>query len=179
MFIGAAAISALMLVLFAISFRARRPRVGERVWSLWLGVGFSLSVLAVLVGWGLFVGEQQTVRGGDALRVQAHASQWQWRFTQPGPDGPLTTTDRLYIPAGQPVVVEITSEDVIHSFWVPRLAGKMDAIPGHTNLLRIEADAPGVFDGLCAEFCGLEHSTMRFDVMAYEPGQFPVTEEQP
>jgi cytochrome c oxidase subunit 2 len=70
------------------------------------------------------------------------------------------------------VDVHIRSEDVIHSFWVPRLAGKMDAIPGHVNVLRIQVDQPGVYRGVCAEFCGLEHATMSFEVRAHPGGDY-------
>lgn len=133
----AVAVSALMAGLFALGFRAPRE-VAERVWTHWLGLGFTLAVLTALVAWGLWVGERQTVRDTDGMVVQAEARQWAWTFTQPGPDGaPVSTENRLYIPAGQRVIVEITARDVIHSFWVPRLAGKMDAIPGHVNRLAI------------------------------------------
>ncbi|WP_415639363.1 cytochrome c oxidase subunit II, partial [Paracoccus nototheniae] len=102
--------------------------------------------------------------------VQAEAQQWGWRFVQPGPDGaPVETEGVLYVPAGQPFDVAITAQDVIHSFWVPQLGGKMDAIPGHRNLHRLTADRPGIYEGLCAEFCGLGHSAMRFTVVAYDP----------
>ena len=67
----------------------------------------------------------------------------------------------------------VTSRDVIHSFWIPRLAGKIDAIPGHANVLRIQADAPGRFEGLCAEFCGVGHPGMRFQVVAHPAADFP------
>ncbi|MGR3451631.1 MAG: hypothetical protein ACU0HS_14460 [Paracoccus sp. (in: a-proteobacteria)] len=81
----------------------------------------------------------------------------------------MTTQGVLYVPAGRPFDVAITSSDVIHSFWVPRLGGKMDAIPGHRNVHRLMANAPGTYEGLCAEFCGLGHSFMNFNVVAYDP----------
>ena len=64
----------------------------------------------------------------------------------------------------------VTSRDVIHAFWIPRLAGKIDVIPGHVNVLRIQADAPGRYEGLCTEFCGLGHAGMRFDVVVASGG---------
>ena len=79
------------------------------------------------------------------------------------------TRDVLHIPAGRPVDVEITTADVIHSFWVPRLAGKLDAIPGHVNVLRIEADGPGEFKGVSAEFNGTGYLAHRFRVIAHDP----------
>jgi cytochrome c oxidase subunit 2 len=76
--------------------------------------------------------------------------------------------NELHIPVGRPVVVDMVSEDVIHSFWVPKLGGKMDMIPGRTNRLKLQADKAGVYGGQCAEFCGGAHSLMGFVVVAHE-----------
>ncbi len=80
--------------------------------------------------------------------------------------------NELHIPLGRPVVVDMVSEDVIHSFWVPKLGGKMDMIPGRTNRLKLQADKAGVYGGQCAEFCGGAHSLMGFVVVAHEPGDW-------
>lgn len=175
MLAGAALITAFVLMLVVIAWhRPGGDGAGERVWTMGLGVGFTMSVLVVLVGYGLWVGERLLPRDDGTLRVSAIGRQWGWEFTQPGPDGvPITTQDVLYVPAGRPFDIEITSTDVIHSFWVPRLGGKMDAIPGRVNVARLTADAPGVHEGLCAEFCGIGHSVMRFTVIVYAPGDFP------
>ena len=99
---------------------------------------------------------------------------WAWHFEYP--DRPeWGRTKDLHIPAGRPVDVTITSSDVIHSFWVPRLAGKIDAIPGRANTLRIEADRPGRYGGTCAEFCGTGHTGMSFDVIAHPPATYEKT----
>lgn len=176
MLAGAAVLTALVLGLVALGFRAPSSRpVSPRFWALGMGVAMPLAVLTVLVGAGLWMGERMQARPGpDVVTVQAHARQWAWQFVQPGPDGqPLTTENVLFLPAGQPVHVQITSQDVIHSFWVPRLGGKMDAIPGHQNVLRIQADVPGRYEGLSAEFSGVGYGEMRFVVHAYAPGQWP------
>lgn len=175
MLIGAAVITALVWLLLALAWRGDATRAGgERLWIWGLGVGFTMSVLVVLVAYGVWVGERILARDDGALRVAAHARQWGWEFTQPGPDGtPIVTQDVLYVPAGRPFDIEITSSDVIHSFWVPRLGGKMDAVPGRVNLARLQADAPEVLEGLCAEFCGVGHSVMRFSVIVYPEGAFP------
>jgi cytochrome c oxidase subunit II len=76
------------------------------------------------------------------------------------------------LPAGIPVDIVVTSLDVIHSFWVPRLAGKIDAVPGHVNRLRIQADQPGRYEGLCNQCCGLGHVGMRFVVMVHRTEDF-------
>src|SRR5207249_2360991 len=77
-----------------------------------------------------------------------------------------------HLPAGRPVQFEVTSVDVIHSFWVPQLMGKVDLIPGHTNTLVIQPDQPGEFRGQCAEYCGLQHAHMIFSVVVQSPGDF-------
>ncbi len=173
MLAGAAVITALVLALAGLAlWRGPRP-TGERGWTIWWGLGFPMSVLAVLLGFALWAGERMITRDDGALQVEAEAYNWGWRFTQPGPDGPVVTEGILYVPAGQPFDIVLTSPDVIHSFWVPQLGGKMDAIPGHRNIHRLMADAPGIHEGLCAEFCGLGHAAMRFEVVVYDPAAPP------
>jgi cytochrome c oxidase subunit 2 len=81
----------------------------------------------------------------------------------------LTDANELHIPAGVPVTVSLRSDDVIHSFWVPTLAGKIDLIPGRSNRIVLQADQPGVYRGQCAEFCGAQHARMAFVVVARPP----------
>ncbi|MGR3251015.1 MAG: cytochrome c oxidase subunit II [Paracoccus sp. (in: a-proteobacteria)] len=174
MLIGSGLITLLvMAMLWAALRRQSHGHPGpaaERRWIFGWGLGFSLSVLTVLLGFGIWIGERMIARDDDTPLVEAHAGQWAWEFVQPGPGGrPVTTQGVLYVPAGRPFDVAITSSDVIHSFWVPRLGGKMDAIPGHRNVHRLMANAPGTYEGLCAEFCGLGHSFMNFNVVAYDP----------
>lgn len=175
MLAGAAALTLMVLMLVALAFG--RPReVPEQRWTFGMGVWFSLAVLTLTLCAALWVGER-ILPHGAALEVRAHARQWVWTFTHPGRDGPAVEEGVLHIPAGQPVDVLITATDVIHSFWVPRLGGKMDAIPGRQNRLRIEASRPGTYEGLCAEFCGLEHAAMRFEVIAHDPADWPPARE--
>ncbi|HVU49263.1 MAG TPA: cytochrome c oxidase subunit II [Polyangia bacterium] len=107
------------------------------------------------------------------IRVTGH--QWWWEVEYrvgPDPSRWFRTANELHIPAGRGVDVALESADVIHSFWVPRLHGKVDLIPGRTNELRLQAAAPGVFQGACAEFCGLQHAKMRFLVVAESPADY-------
>jgi cytochrome c oxidase subunit 2 len=98
---------------------------------------------------------------------------WSWHFTQPGEGGAMVATvGTLYVPAGRPVDVIVTTEDVIHSFWVPRLGGKLDTIPGRITILRLQADEPGEYRGQCAEFCGVGHAHMQFVVNALSEEDF-------
>lgn len=177
---GAGLITGLVLALAWIALRRGPRATAERPWTIWGGLAFPLAVLAVLVGFALWTGERMIARDDGALAVQAEAHQWGWRFVQPGPDGPVRTEGVLYVPAGRPFDIVLTSRDVIHSFWVPQLGGKMDAIPGHPNVHRLQADAPGRHEGLCAEFCGLGHAAMRFEVVVYDPaGPFPDVAARP
>ena len=171
MLAGAGALTALVLVLLAMAFGPPRQITPTR-WTHGLGMGLSAVVLIPLLGAGLWVGERILPRDDGALAVRVHAVQWHWEFTHDGPDGPVETRDRLILPAGQPVDMVITSADVIHSLWVPQLGGKMDAIPGRTNRLRLQADAPGLLVGQCAEFCGAGHAIMRFEVLVVAPEDF-------
>jgi cytochrome c oxidase subunit 2 len=103
--------------------------------------------------------------------VIGHLWWWEARY----PNGAITANE-LHIPVGEPVRLELTTADVIHSFWVPQLQTKMDQIPGHTNELWLQADAPGRYRGQCSQFCGLQHAHMIFYVVADTPADFQAWE---
>ena len=129
---------------------------------------------------GLLVASVMTDRAlaelsrADALHIQVTAHDWWWAvsYDDPQPDRTFTTANELYIPVGRPVIVTLTSDDVIHSFWVPSLHGKKDLIPGRVATIQFRADQAGEYRGVCAEFCGLQHAFMAFDVVALPPAQF-------
>jgi cytochrome c oxidase subunit 2 len=127
-------------------------------------------ILVPLVAYGLVAGER-LLPLGSATRIEAEGRQWTWTFRYPDHGG-VATRNVLHLPAGVPVDITVTSIDVIHSFWVPRLAGKIDAVPGHANHLRLQADTPGRYDGRCSEFCGLGHTGMRFSVVVHPAQDF-------
>ncbi len=108
----------------------------------------------------------------DAFPVTAVGQRWSWKFEYPGVQdsegNPLFTFGELHLPANQEIAVSLEAVDVIHSFWVPKLAGKLDIVPGRTNRMWLNATVPGVYAGQCAEFCGLEHYKMRFCVVAHK-----------
>jgi cytochrome c oxidase subunit 2 len=106
----------------------------------------------------------------DQLTVKIIGHQWWWEYQYP--DLGITTATDLVIPAGKVINLEITSGDVIHSFWIPQLNGKTDAFPNHVNTSWIKADAPGAFNGQCAELCGPSHANMRAVVIAMEQTEF-------
>jgi cytochrome c oxidase subunit 2 len=106
----------------------------------------------------------------DALVVEVVGHQWWWEFRYPELD--IVTANELHIPVGRTIDLRLTSADVIHSFWVPRLAGKRDVVPGRENDLWFAADSIGTFIGQCAEFCGLSHALMKLEVIVDSPADF-------
>jgi cytochrome c oxidase subunit 2 len=105
-------------------------------------------------------------KGPNVVHVTVDARQWFWQYTYTDKGAEFLTANEMHIPVGQPVVLTLTSPNVIHSFWVPQLAGKKDVVPGHQNTLTIEASREGTFLGQCAEYCGLSHANMRLRVIA-------------
>ena len=152
---------------------AGRPGAGL-AW-IYVGLGLSVPVLAACTVWTLFVlGQVMHPASKPQLTLQVTAHQWWWeiRYLDPVAGRVFTTANEIHIPTGQPVRVILSSPDVIHSFWVPKLAGKMDVIPGVTNVTWIQAAKPGRYRGQCAEFCGLQHAHMAFFVTADSPAAF-------
>ena len=148
----------------------------RRIEKCWLiGGGLILpgvSILALLL-LGTPVGQRMLplpVEGEQPLRIDITAHQWWWEVRYP--DSGVVTANQLHIPAGRPVDLHLGSADVIHSFWVPRLGGKLDMIPGRTNVLRLQADQPGTYRGQCAEFCGTQHTHMQIVVIAHAEADY-------
>ena len=106
----------------------------------------------------------------QALKIRVTGHQWWWevRYDDPVPANIVMTANEIHIPGGRTIAFELTSTDVIHSFWVPNLHGKTDMIPGHLSRTFIRADRPGEYWGQCAEFCGLQHANMRLQVIVYD-----------
>ncbi|WP_158736024.1 cytochrome c oxidase subunit II [Alteribacillus sp. YIM 98480] len=117
----------------------------------------------------------ETKADRDAFRVNVTGHQYWWQFDYP--DQNIRTSQELHLPANEDVVIELKSSDVIHSFWIPQLGGKKDAIPGETNELYLETGDPGVYDGKCAELCGAAHTDMRFQVVVEEEEDFEAWSE--
>jgi cytochrome c oxidase subunit 2 len=109
--------------------------------------------------------------GPEPLRIKVTANQWWWQVDYLGraPSENFTTANELHLPVGRPAVIELHANDVIHSFWVPNLAGKTDLIPGRINYMAVTPRRVGAFRGQCAEFCGFEHAKMAFDVYVDAP----------
>ncbi|MFZ5714093.1 MAG: cytochrome c oxidase subunit II [Bradyrhizobium sp.] len=140
---------------------------------LWLGTATALIVLGL--SFVSYAG-QRTVFAKDekALTLKVIGHQWWWevRYEADSPHKSFVTANEIRIPTGKPVRVELESADVIHSFWVPSLTGKMDLVTGQKNELQFTAKNAGVYRGQCAEFCGLQHAHMAFAVIALPPDEF-------
>jgi cytochrome c oxidase subunit 2 len=106
------------------------------------------------------------------LRVTGHQWWWEVEYRDSVPNNWATTANEIHVPVGRPVVIELRSTDVIHSFWVPNLGVKRDMIPGEETSIWFQADSAGVYRGLCAEFCGHQHAKMAFEVVAEPPERF-------
>ena len=151
-----------------------RAKIGGEGVVKWFGLIVPTGVLFLLLAWGTTMVAGMTAIKGDELRMRVSGNIYWWRVSYLDAAGKEVHADanELHIPVGRPVVVEMVSEDVIHSFWVPKLGGKMDMIPGRTNRLKLQADKAGIYGGQCAEFCGGAHSLMGFVVVAHEPADW-------
>jgi cytochrome c oxidase subunit II len=169
LFLGGGVIFVGVMVLLGMSLRRRAGSVRTRWWLLGGGVLFPATVLAALFAWSLARSPAWLpVPPADALLVTVHGRMWWWevRYRDPASGGEIRTSNEIRIPAGRPVYLALASEDVIHSFWVPQLAGKVDMVPGRMHHLLLTADRPGVYRGQCAEFCGAQHARMALQVVA-------------
>jgi len=117
--------------------------------------------------------DQAGVPGGRALQIHVNGQQYLWRYDYPVKGGQqVFSYYDMYVPVGTTVTLKITSSDVAHSWWIPKLGGKADAIPGHTNSTWFRINRPGIYTGECAELCGEGHADMRARVIAVPPAQF-------
>jgi cytochrome c oxidase subunit II len=119
---------------------------------------------------------QDTVPPTATQRVRVVGHQWWWEFQYP--DLGVVTANELHLPVGQTVRFDLTSADVIHSFWIPRMGGKMDVVPTHTNLLWFTPEQTGEFYGQCVEFCGIQHANMRMRLFVDTPEAFQAWVQQ-
>ena len=174
---GATIVFALVLgfLLYALYGGSGRRRIKPMQLILVGGIVVPVVVLSILVPFNINVASGVTAEAEPGtLTIRVHARQWWWEieYDDGTPGGSFTTANELYLPVGEPVELLLTSADVIHSLWLPRLAGKLDLIPGRTNRLLVEADTAGVLRGQCAEFCGVGHTRMALYAVAVPPGRY-------
>lgn len=170
-----------LLVYALIRFRQKDPKVipPKIHGSTALEVAWTVAPALLLVMVFVLMIQNMTTAAevpSDAMRVTVTGHQWWWEFEYP--DLNIVTANELHVPVDQPVVVELHSDNVIHSFWIPRLAGKTDVIPGQTNTMWFQADEAGTYRGQCAELCGAQHANMNFLVIAEPEVQFEQWVEQ-
>jgi cytochrome c oxidase subunit 2 len=153
--------------------RRWRERIGGEGAIRLGGIAFPVVTLTVLLGYGVWL-MRETIAGDSpaALRVEVTGEQWWWRIAYAGANGPFAEANEIRIPVGREVDFVLRSADVIHSFWVPSLGGKLDMIPGRTNTLRLKADRPGIYRGQCAEYCGGPHALMALEIVALPEAEF-------
>ena len=163
----------LVFAVFRFRSRGRIPRQvqGNRPLEI------TWTILPAIVLLGVLIATFSTMKAvaspdPNALQVDVIGHQWWWEFQYRAGNQPVVTAEDLHLPVNQPVTLHIKSADVVHNFWVPELDRKVQAIPGHDNIIPILATQAGTFQGFCAEFCGLEHALMRFDVVAEPADQF-------
>lgn len=177
MFIVYTAIFAAVTILLLVAiFRSRsdRPPLGPTAFifagGIALPVVVSFAFLLTSLKATLAIITPQGLDPADVLTIRITGHRWWWEVEYP--DLGIVTANEVQIPAGRPVRLELTSADVIHSFWAPRLHGKMDLIPGRTNTLWLQASERGLYRGQCAEYCGLQHAHMAFFVVALDREEF-------
>lgn len=152
-------------------FSAEEAKRISRRWVAGGGILLPTTSIVLLLGFGVPAGDRMLPRRGEApLRIDVTARQWQWDVAYPG--GGVVLVDELHLPAGRAVHIHVTSADVIHSFWVPRLGPKIDAVPGRTNVLRLQAEEAGSLRGQCSEFCGTGHAHMVLKVQVHTEAGF-------
>lgn len=185
---ASALFSLLMIVVIALlvligSLRRHRnrdalPEVHRHEPGLvWIAGGTAFTVAGLLVFMVWTVREMAAIASpasepGLTVEVRAHQWWWEFRYLDPDPSRIFTTANELHIPVGKPVRFRLIGSDVIHSFWIPQLGGKTDAIPGQTNIAWLEAHAPGEYRGQCAEYCGEQHAHMALVAYADQPNDF-------
>lgn len=165
-------------VLFVAVWRRRgdKPTSERRLLHSVVGA----TAVTVVILFGLLFASVATGRAvaslgsAESLVIEVTGNQWWWDVTyhNPNPSLSVRTANELHVPVGRQVRIQLKSNDVIHSFWVPNLHGKMDLLPGRQTAIWIQADKPGVYRGQCAEYCGLQHANMAFTVVAESSDDF-------
>jgi len=181
--VTAAVVYAITMAILLVGISRNRDRDPAAVDMSERGHGFIIwggAIMPVVVLTAVFIagltamGRLPAAASERAPRFTITGHQWWWQVDYDDPDTPgsFTTANELHVPVGETVRIRLVSADVIHSFWVPGLQGKIDLIPGDTNEVRIHAEKAGTYRGQCAEFCGMQHANMAFTVVADAPPRY-------
>ena len=176
------------VAIIVVKFRDRGQAIPEQTHGRpALEIGLTILPALILIGIAIpTVGTIMALNETDDTEciVNVTGQQWWWEVDYAQQDGcggiaePIVTSGQMIIPVNTPVLVRGTSRDVIHSWWIPRLNGKRDMVPGRVQTLRLEADQPGIYAGQCTEFCGLSHANMRMEVVALTEEDFETWKAQ-
>lgn len=189
------ALSIIMWVLFAYAFYRRRGSlkehgpIDEEGGEAWIAIGgmlIPLIVLTVLFVAGLSLLRAFPIHGMHGMAhheemaksmkpdilIVGHQWWWEIHYLSDDPSQEFTTANELHLPTGVPINIRFETRDVMHSFWIPALHGKVDLIPGQSNYLRLQVSQPGVYQGQCAEYCGAQHARMRIIAVAQSPAAY-------
>jgi cytochrome c oxidase subunit 2 len=172
-------VAALLLALFRRRSATEAPedpgRERRMGWTIGAATGLTALVLFTCLALDISVGRALSANPGEhAIQIRVTGHQWWWdvQYRDSVAQRWVTTANEIHVPVGRPVVVELRTSDVIHSFWPPSLSVKRDQIPGKENSLWLEADSAGVYRGQCAEYCGYQHAKMAFLIVAEPPDSF-------
>jgi cytochrome c oxidase subunit II len=169
---GGVFLAVMVILAFALIRKPTRGGLSERASIGMIVAGGLVTPTVVLLGFMIyaFFIDLELPTGANTVEIEVTGHMWWWDVRYPAHD--LVTANEIIIPIGEPVRLKIRSADVIHSFWVPNLHGKMDLKPDKTNVFTVRADRPGIYRGQCAEYCGIQHALMAFQVVAMEREQF-------
>lgn len=170
------AVVQLLLIVAVIRFRSRpgtpdpKPVHGNTVLEIAWTIAPAVILTMVAIPTVLTIYETQTDPPADATKVTVVGHQWWWEFQYP--DEKIVTASDMVVPVGKPVVMEIKTADVLHSFWFPAMGGKRDAVGGRTNHMWFTPEVTGTFPGQCAELCGTSHANMRMHLRVVTPAEY-------
>ena len=174
--IGSTAIFALVMTLVWYALSRGPSPIASRRWLIGGGIAFPAVVLLALLVYALIVTNELSAHASESaptIRVTGKRWWWEVRYAHPDArDALVTSANEIHVPVGRDVRLLLDTEDVIHSFWVPSLSGKVDMIPGRVNHLVLRANKAGIYRGQCAEYCGAQHAHMALYVVAHEPAEF-------
>jgi cytochrome c oxidase subunit 2 len=172
----------LAFIALAVFRNARRPQsnaapTSERslTRAVWTATALTALILFILLVANVWAGRGlESPQAASAVTINIFGHQWWWEieYEDSVASQRVLTANEIHVPVNRPVVLKVTSRDVIHSFWVPNLQGKRDLIPGYITAIWFQAERPGVYRGQCAEFCGLQHAHMALDVVAESSADF-------
>jgi cytochrome c oxidase subunit 2 len=175
LFVGATLIFVFVMALLTLAMRRQARPIRPAIWIFGAGIAFPVVVLTALLAWSTWRSAQLAPQTShDAMTISVTGKMWWWevRYRDPATNRDIITANEIHIPVGESVYLGMTASDVIHSLWVPSLAGKRDMIPGRVTGLTLRADKPGVYRGQCAEYCGEQHARMAFHVIALSRPEF-------